>query len=293
VRELGNPYWTDVTAVVNADLGAQLALARGDLRDGRRLADAGLAALWRLDLGDTTIFGCYLLLTALRVEAELADRARARGATSDLDEATEHGRAIIDEARSILGSIVTRYPELRLRPAAVLALCEAELSRLQGASDAGLWSAAAAAGEDADQLHLRPYALYRQAEAMLAGKADRAEVAAVLREAHSAVVAMGARPLQHEIESLAERVRIRLEPGLAPGAVNRSDATVEQLGLTPREREVLSLVTAGRTNRQIAAELFISEKTAGVHVSNILGKLGASGRTEAAAIAHRLGLFEP
>ena len=50
------------------------------------------------------------------------------------------------------------------------------------------------------------------------------------------------------------------------------------------------LVAAGRTNRQIGEELFISEKTAGVHVSNILGKLGVSGRGEAAAMAHQLGL---
>ena len=66
-----------------------------------------------------------------------------------------------------------------------------------------------------------------------------------------------------------------------------------RLGLTAREREVLALVALGRTNRQIAEELFISENTAGVHVSNILGKLGVAGRGEAAAVAYRLGLVEP
>ncbi|WSL21965.1 LuxR C-terminal-related transcriptional regulator [Streptomyces sp. NBC_01283] len=64
------------------------------------------------------------------------------------------------------------------------------------------------------------------------------------------------------------------------------------LGLTTREREVLRLVAAGRSNRRIAEELFISPKTASVHVSNILAKLGASGRGEAAAIAHRLRVFD-
>jgi DNA-binding NarL/FixJ family response regulator len=59
--------------------------------------------------------------------------------------------------------------------------------------------------------------------------------------------------------------------------------------LTPREREVLALVADGRTNRQIAQELFITDKTASVHVSNILGKLGASNRGEAAALAHKAG----
>jgi len=62
------------------------------------------------------------------------------------------------------------------------------------------------------------------------------------------------------------------------------------LGLTPREREVLALVAAGRTNRQIAETLFISIKTASVHVSNILAKLGVANRGEAAAVAHRLHL---
>lgn len=65
----------------------------------------------------------------------------------------------------------------------------------------------------------------------------------------------------------------------------------ESLGLTHRERDVLRLVAAGRSNRQIAEELFISPKTASVHVSNILAKLGVSGRGEAAALAHRLRLF--
>ncbi|MYS43115.1 hypothetical protein GTY23_18115, partial [Streptomyces sp. SID5998] len=66
---------------------------------------------------------------------------------------------------------------------------------------------------------------------------------------------------------------------------------VESLGLTPREQDVLRLVALGRTNRQIAEELFISPKTASVHVSNILAKLDVSGRGEAAAVAHRLALF--
>ena len=61
--------------------------------------------------------------------------------------------------------------------------------------------------------------------------------------------------------------------------------------MTPREAEVLRLLAQGRTNRQIGAELYISEKTASVHVSNILGKLGATGRTEAVAIAAQRGLL--
>ena len=74
----------------------------------------------------------------------------------------------------------------------------------------------------------------------------------------------------------------------APPAASR--AADDPFGLTRRERDVLPLLVKGRTNRQIAEELFISENTAGVHVSNILGKLGATTRTEAAGIAARLGL---
>ena len=66
-----------------------------------------------------------------------------------------------------------------------------------------------------------------------------------------------------------------------------------ELGLTDRELEVLRLVAAGRSNREIAAELFISPKTASVHVSNILGKLKVASRGEAAAKAHSLRLFDP
>ncbi|WTY93324.1 LuxR C-terminal-related transcriptional regulator [Sphaerisporangium sp. NBC_01403] len=62
--------------------------------------------------------------------------------------------------------------------------------------------------------------------------------------------------------------------------------------LTAREHEVLRLVTTGRSNREIAAELFISAKTVSVHVSNILAKLGVASRGEASATAHRLRLFD-
>lgn len=66
---------------------------------------------------------------------------------------------------------------------------------------------------------------------------------------------------------------------------------MESFGLTPREQDVHRLVAAGHTNRRIAEELYISPKTASVHVSNILAKLGVSGRGEAAALAHRLRLY--
>jgi DNA-binding CsgD family transcriptional regulator len=75
----------------------------------------------------------------------------------------------------------------------------------------------------------------------------------------------------------------------APASPHPEPSPAERLGLTRREQEVLALVAAGRTNRQIAEELFISVKTAGIHVSNILAKLGVASRVEAATTAHRAG----
>jgi DNA-binding CsgD family transcriptional regulator len=101
---------------------------------------------------------------------------------------------------------------------------------------------------------------------------------------------LGARLLDTEIKALARRARLDLAPAgtAAPAAGPATPAA--QFGLTPREVEVLALVAAGRSNRQIAQALFISPKTASVHVSNLLAKLGVAGRVEAATIAHRLGL---
>jgi DNA-binding NarL/FixJ family response regulator len=97
--------------------------------------------------------------------------------------------------------------------------------------------------------------------------------------------------LRADIDALARRARIET-PG-APARIGAGGGRPGAVrhGLTPRELEVLALVAAGRSNRQIGEELFISTKTASVHVSNILAKLGVSGRGEAAAVAHRDGLL--
>jgi DNA-binding NarL/FixJ family response regulator len=122
---------------------------------------------------------------------------------------------------------------------------------------------------------------FRLAEALLAVD-DRLAAGEELRRAHEVAVQLGAVPLRTAVEALARRGRLDL-PGVRttePGAV-----------LTPREAEVLALLARGCTNRQVGAALFISEKTASVHVSNILAKLGVSGRTEAVAVAAARGLL--
>ncbi|MEU7004798.1 AAA family ATPase [Nonomuraea sp. NPDC046570] len=121
----------------------------------------------------------------------------------------------------------------------------------------------------------------RKAAGTAARAGDREGAAERLRTAYPLAVALRATPLVTEIENLSRRVGAALTEGASP--------TPELL--TPRELEVLRLVTLGRTNRDIAAELFISAKTVSVHVSNILSKLGVASRGEAAAAAHRLALL--
>ena len=97
-------------------------------------------------------------------------------------------------------------------------------------------------------------------------------------------------------ESGLTHAAIAAQVGLSENGVSgicRRYAERGLAGLTPREVEVLRLLVEGRSNRQIAEQLFISGKTASVHVTNILAKLGVHSRLEAAAAAHRLGLDQP
>ncbi len=168
----------------------------------------------------------------------------------------------------------------------------AELQRAEGRDTPPVWSEAVTAFEPLE----RPYDLarvrLRLAESLLTagGEDERDRAAELLRLALAVADHLGARPLAESISLLARRARLVLARDQEPAALTHVDQ-VKALGLTSRERDVLRLVAAGRSNRQIAEELFISPKTASVHVSNILAKLSVSGRGEAAAVAHRLRLF--
>jgi ATP/maltotriose-dependent transcriptional regulator MalT len=164
-----------------------------------------------------------------------------------------------------------RSPELTYR-----ALATAETVRAAGGP--ADWSVAVAAARAQGDPHLLAYALLRHAEA--AGDRE------ALQESARLAAQLGAAPLLAEAEAQARRIRVRLPDAVSPA--RPAEPTADAFGLTEREREVLELVAAGRSNPQIAAELFISPKTASVHVSNIISKLNVSSRGEAAAVAHRL-----
>lgn len=152
------------------------------------------------------------------------------------------------------------------------------------------WDAAVSAWDATQQVLPRVPALLRAAEAA-AADGDRDGAGKRLRRCVGIADDLGAVLFRQEAELLARRVGVTLHDGDEREPYDRHGfigGASRPYGLTSREHEVLRLIADGRSNRQIAEELFISVKTASVHVSNILAKLGVASRGEAAAIAHRL-----
>jgi DNA-binding CsgD family transcriptional regulator len=220
---------------------------------------------------------------ALSVRADRAVRARASG-----DE--ESARAEVEAARELLrvareGAAFPKRPMFILGPEGRgwLARAEAEFRRASGSNDPAEWEAAIAEFGPA-YVYEVARTRWRLAEALAeAGRRD--EAGEQWHLAARTADDLHARPLRRALDDLARRARI--------GTAEQHGDGVVLAALTSREREVLRLIAAGRSNREIASVLFIAPKTASVHVSNILGKLGAASRTEAAAIAHREGLTAP
>jgi DNA-binding CsgD family transcriptional regulator/tetratricopeptide (TPR) repeat protein len=202
-------------------------------------------------------------------------------------------RRVPDSAANItlgkLTAIAETLPRITPIGRGYAAVAAAERARATG-PDTTAWEDAVAVWRDAAEPYLLAYCLLRLAEDQLAA-GDRRAATASAGQAMALAAELGARPLAGEIEALARRGRLDLaapeldEPEAGP--VGDGDR-LAHFGLTEREREVLDLLAAGRSNAQIAAALFISPKTASVHVSNILAKLGVTGRVEAAALVHRL-----
>ena len=254
---------------------AEVAAARGRREQTRAIAEEHLA----VDAHPTEVvtkLGTVRPLVRAEVDAALASEA-------DRDAHIERAAAAVEQMRDL----VERHPPASRttfqleHPYTYLALAEAELSRATGPNPAA-WRAAL---EQAYSPYWRVYVRWRLAEASVAF-GDRDAAAEELKTAHAEARRLGASEVTDEAEALARRARLRL-PGVEDAAEQGDVA------LTPREREVVALLVEGRTNREIAETLYIAEKTASVHVSNVLTKLEVDNRNRAAIRARQLGLIDP
>ena len=241
-----------------------------------------------------------LLVVATTAAADQADKGRAWRSPTDVAAAETSAAALLETARR-LASSPGSTPSLL----ATAAHAEAEHARALGHPEPEAWIRAAAAWEAIPMPYPAARARYRAAEALLLSRGSRDQAGALLRAAAESAVALGAVPLLDAIAAVAQRARLPLEAVKAasvagatsnleaPAAEAPARGPAEILGLSGREWEVLELVAAGRSNAEIAETLFISPKTASVHVTHILDKLGVNNRVEAATIAVRVGAGEP
>ena len=275
----------------HATFDAELALASGEFVRARAIVDAWRDAPTLASFED--IGGAQLLRVGLAAEAELASSARRRGRTA----MATVGQRVADLSASLEQAESATPDESRLTWP-FLATARAEATRIESPGDPEAWTKAEAMWAELPSPQWVAYCRYRRAEALLGAEhPNRAAAAELIGGAHRIATELGARLLVEDVTALARRARIELPDGVsatsgnAKPAVHAPATPADPHGLTEREREVLALLVAGRTNREIGETLFISPKTAGVHVSNILGKLGAVNRVEAASIAHRLRLL--
>jgi DNA-binding CsgD family transcriptional regulator len=256
-----------------ARLETELCLAQDRWADALTVTEE---ALGRFDLLRSPRYA-WPLVTA----GAAACGAAAAAVTRDVGLA-ERARDLLDRLQAQAEQLAAAGP-LQQAHRLTFAAEAAEAASAGGAASAGAlaaWDASARAWESLGQPYSLARALVQAARAAM-DRGNRDAAAERLTRAVPLAESLSGGPLWQQIESLARRARLSL-PTMTPGG---QPAGIR--GLTAREIEVLRLVAAGRSNRDIASELFISVKTASVHVSNILAKLGAVSRTEAAAIAHQ------
>ncbi len=271
----GSPHHDVASQCFSA--AVEVAIHRGDLPAAVGLGTRGLDLLAAAAPEERA----PLVAVTSRACADLARTAKARPGPRDADDAWSVAERLREAA--------TDDGPLLPLPAAYLLTSRAELRRLDDTDAVASWAEAAGAWDRLHVPHAAAYARYRQAETLLETGGSRTEAGAMLHPAHRTARRLGADPLAAEIRALATRARVDLEPAPEdPHDADQAASPLDDFDLTPREREVLGYVAAGHTNREIAEALFITESTAGVHVSNILRKLDANNRVEAAGVAHRL-----
>jgi DNA-binding NarL/FixJ family response regulator len=286
VAVTAEPQWIALYGALRADLLTR----RRDLAGAQRAVQD---ALDRLEVCTDDVMGiARISCVGMRVEADRAQRARDLREPAERRDALARARIHVDR---LTAAAQDGGPVERAR----LAQGKAEMAEARGRGAAREWRHAAEAWEKIKRPYPTANARWREAEA-LAGADDRAGAAEAASAALTVAQQIGSAWLAREVRTLAERARLDLQDVSAPagaGATNGDGAgsaghseEPDPFGLTPRERQVLALLAEGATNRQIGAALFMAEKTASVHVSRILAKLGVQGRTQAAAVAHRLHL---
>jgi DNA-binding CsgD family transcriptional regulator/tetratricopeptide (TPR) repeat protein len=241
------------------------------------------AALSGVELAEVARYAAPLLAAGMAVAAEAAARSRAARDEVGL-------RSALDGADR-LASLASRVPFARIPAGAAFeAVLAGEWARACGRADPGAWATAATVWGQIGAPYQQARALRGQAVALVA-TGERGAAATAARDAIAIADELGAHLLRRELRQLAAAGGFSLPDPSAPATADERDAHAP-LGLTARELEVLRLVADGASNPRIAGELFISRKTASTHVSNILAKLGVATRGEAAAVAHRLRLFD-
>ncbi len=258
---------------------AEVELWRGEAGRACEVVDEALAEVGEAEF---LFYSAPLYALGAWAHADVALRDRALGRHSEAEQARGAIVALGERFDSRL--VDTAPPEL----AAYCAQLSAELGRLEELPDARAWEEGRGMWDALGFPFEKALCAWREAEALLGRDRERGRAAELLGVAHAGAEALAAQPLLAQVEGLARRARV---PLAQPSDIDSAAVDIrERTGLSPREMEVLALVAEGRTNREIGAELFISQKTVSVHVSRILAKLGAANRAQAATIAHRLGL---
>jgi DNA-binding CsgD family transcriptional regulator/tetratricopeptide (TPR) repeat protein len=270
--ESSEPQFVGPVAILTAELRRR----EGNLEKARAAIDHGLD-LMEFCTDDAARVSA-VAAWGVSVEADAAQRARDLG---DGEAETAAVRRVDDLLSRVAAAAI------RTRPieCALLLSARAEAGRAGGRPDPSAFARAAKAYLDVGRPEPAAVMRWREAEAHVAA-GDREAATEAACAAEETAVRLGAGWLRGEVEGLAARARlvIAAEPPDEEPAEPEDD---DGFGLTSRERQVLALVAAGATNREIGAQLYMAEKTASVHVSRILSKLNVRSRTEAAAVAYR------
>ena len=274
--ELTEPQFVGMHGILSGELSRR----HGDIEAARAVIDD---ALDRIEFcSEDVVRVAALAVMGMRVEGDAGEAARDRRDAEAEAAARTRADALLERSRlaAQAGLVVE---------AAQLATSEGEYARATGGDATGLWATAAERWDALGRPYISAYARWREAEALMAGR-DREGATRAASAALASARRLGSAWLAEEVESLAARARLQLGEGAEAAAAVARPESDDPFGLTVRERDVLALVAAGATNREIGERLHMAEKTASVHVSRILAKLNVRSRTEAAAVAHRQGL---